>query len=269
MILDGKKLAAKVEENAKNIIDGGTPSIAFFVVGDDPSTEIYVRNKRNACKRVGIESEVVSFAADVKEQHLIEEIKKMNETDVTGILVQVPLPGHMNEDNVLSAISAEKDVDCMHPESLGRLFFSDNLIPCTTAGILRLIEETGSDVAGKNIVIINRKHIGKSLASILINRKATVTVCGRNSTLEKYTKDADIVVTAAGSPGLVKKSMLKKGVIVIDVGITRVNGKILGDADGDVKDIASFVTPVPGGVGPMTVAMLMENTAKMYRKYHI
>ncbi len=269
MLLDGKKVAAKVEEYAKNFIGDGKPSITFFVVGEDAATDIYVRNKRNACERVGIESEVLNFADDVKEEHLIEEIHKMNKSDTTGIIVQLPLPVHINEDKVLGAIDTEKDVDCMHPENLGRLFFSSDLIPCTTAGILRLIEETGTGVKGKNIVVINRKHIGKSLATILINRKATVAVCGRNTDLEKFTKDADIVVTAAGCPGLIKKSMLKPGVIVIDVGISRINGKIKGDADEDVKDIASYVTPVPGGVGPMTVAMLMKNTAEMYKKHNI
>ncbi|HLC77316.1 MAG TPA: bifunctional 5,10-methylenetetrahydrofolate dehydrogenase/5,10-methenyltetrahydrofolate cyclohydrolase [archaeon] len=264
-ILDGMKIASSIEEDVKRVLSNSDvkPSIVFFVVGDNQATKVYVRKKQEACERVGILSNVVSFNGDVSENELIEKIQEVNSSNTTGIIVQLPLPKHINENLVVSSISTEKDVDCMHPENIGKLLYSSELVPCTVSGIMRLIEETGTNVAGKNVTVINRRHIGKCLSILLLNMKATVSVCGRNSQLELYTKHADIVISAAGSPGLIKRDMIKPGAVVIDVGISMYEGKIRGDVDDNVRDIASFVTPVPGGVGPMTVAMLMKNTSDM------
>jgi len=267
-IIDGKKIASSIEEEVRIELqeNGITPSLVFIVVGNYEPTKIYVAKKQQASERVGIKSDIIFLPHEIDQEELINKIKELNESDVTGIIVQTPLPEHIDENQIASSISPSKDVDCMNPENIGKMYFSSFLIPCTVGGVLRLIEETGIDVKGKDIVIVNRSYIGKSLSILLTNKKATVTTCGRNSDLEKYTKNADIIISAAGSPSLIKKEMVKPGVIVIDVGITRKEKKIIGDVDEGVKEVASYITPVPGGVGPMTVAMLMKNTADLALK---
>ncbi len=261
VLIDGKKIAAEIESRVRDIIiqKNLSPSLVFFVVGNDPATGIYVRKKQEACQRIGIRSEGITLPSCISESELVEKICAKNNTDATGIIVQLPLPDHIRQEKVAAVISPPKDVDCQHPENIGRLVYSSTLMPCTVAGVMELIGRSGVEVKGRNVVIINRNYIGKTLALLLAGKKASVSLCGKNTDLEKFTKEADIIVTAAGSPGLLKMNMLKKGVVVIDVGITRVGGKIIGDAADDVKEIASFLTPVPGGVGPMTVAMLMKN----------
>ena len=264
-IIDGKKMAAEIEEEVRKNLEkaGVKPFLVFFVVGDDPATQIYVREKTRACDRVGILSEVIHLSHDATERQITEKIKIANSSSATGIIVQLPLPPHINEVKVISTISPQKDVDCMHPENIGKLFYSSDLIPCTVAGILELISAAEKDISGKKIAVINRRHIGKSLSVILANMKASVSLCGKNTQLPAYTKDADIIITAAGSAGLLKREMIKPGAIVIDVGISRKEGKVFGDAEEGIREIASFITLVPGGVGPTTVAMLMKNTAEM------
>ena len=278
-ILDGKACAAAVEESLKERISkcqvaGITPHIAVIIVGDDPASHVYVGAKIRACERLGIKSTHIELPESLKETELIEVIEELNnDNSVHGILIQSPLPNHMNEELLTDLIDPLKDVDGFHPVNLGRLVQSrdDCLIPCTPNGVMRLLDWAGIDTKGKRALVIGRsRNVGMPQAILLASRGADATVTIAHSrTVDIATQclDADLIVAAVGRPNLVKKSWIKPGAIVVDVGITRVDdadaerGYILvGDVEKSASQVASWITPVPGGVGPMTVAMLMENT---------
>ena len=280
-ILDGKACAAAVEESLKERIskcqvDGITPHIAVIIVGDDPASHVYVGAKIRACERLGIKSTHIELPESSKETELIEVIEELNnDNSVHGILIQSPLPNHMNEELLTDLIDPLKDVDGFHPVNLGRLVQSrdDCLIPCTPNGVMRLLDWAGIDTKGKRALVIGRsRNVGMPQAILLASRGADATVTIAHSrTVDIATQclDADLIVAAVGRPNLVKKSWIKPGAIVVDVGITRVDdadaerGYILvGDVEKSASQVASWITPVPGGVGPMTVAMLMENTVR-------
>ena len=280
-ILDGKACAAAVEESLKERISkcqvaGITPHIAVIIVGDDPASHVYVGAKIRACERLGIKSTHIELPESSKETELIEVIEELNnDNSVHGILIQSPLPNHMNEELLTDLIDPLKDVDGFHPVNLGRLVQSrdDCLIPCTPNGVMRLLDWAGIDTKGKRALVIGRsRNVGMPQAILLASRGADATVTIAHSrTVDIATQclDADLIVAAVGRPNLVKKSWIKPGAIVVDVGITRVDdadaerGYILvGDVEKSASQVASWNTPVPGGVGPMTVAMLMENTVR-------
>ena len=280
-ILDGKACAAAVEESLKERISkcqvaGITPHIAVIIVGDDPASHVYVGAKIRACDRLGIKSTHIEMPESSKETELIEVIKELNnDNSVHGILIQSPLPNHMNEELLTDLIDPLKDVDGFHPVNLGRLVQSrdDCLIPCTPNGVMRLLDWAGIDTKGKQALVIGRsRNVGMPQAILLASRgaDATVTIAhSRTADIAKQCLDADLIVAAVGRPNMVKQSWIKPGAIVVDVGINRVDdadadrGYILvGDVEKSASQVASWITPVPGGVGPMTVAMLMENTVR-------
>lgn len=273
-IIDGKLVSAKVRENIKSKVDEFItehhfpPSLAVFVVGNDPASAVYIRNKVNACDEVGIISITHRFPEDVSEETLLKEIYKWNKSDlVDGILVQLPLPKHISEKKITSAISPSKDVDAFHPENVGKIMLCNyDFLPCTPSGIIKLLEYYNVEISGKRCVVIGRSNIvGKPMAHLLLERNGTVTVChSKTENLTEITKQADILIVAVGKPQFVTAEMVKEGAVVIDVGINRgADGKLVGDVDfNSVSEVASYITPVPGGVGVMTVAMLLENTLK-------
>lgn len=280
-ILDGKACAAAVEESLKERISecqvaGITPHIAVIIVGDDPASHVYVGAKIRACERLGIKSTHIELPESSKETELIEVIEELNnDNSVHGILIQSPLPNHMNEELLTDLIDPLKDVDGFHPVNLGRLVQSrdDCLIPCTPNGVMRLLDWAGIELKGKQALVIGRsRNVGMPQAILLASRgaDATVTIAhSRTVDIAKQCLDADLIVAAVGRPNMVKKSWIKPGAILVDVGITRVSdadaarGYILvGDVEKSASQVASWITPVPGGVGPMTVAMLMENTVR-------
>lgn len=272
-LIDGKAISAKVKEEVKNEAaqlteKGVIPCLAVILVGDDKASQTYVNSKEKACKACGIRSLKYTLEVNTGESALIDLIQSLNENDeVDGILVQLPLPKHIDENKILEKISCEKDVDGFHAVNVGRLVSGlDGFVPCTPCGIMRLFKEYGIEVSGKNAVVIGRSNIvGKPMANLLLNANATVTVThSKTQNLAKITKDADIIVVAIGKPNFLKADMVKNGAVVIDVGINRLeNNKLVGDADFEnVANKCSFITPVPGGVGPMTIAMLLKNTIK-------
>lgn len=272
-LIDGKAISAKVKEEVKNEAaqlteKGVVPCLAVILVGDDKASQTYVNSKEKACKACGIRSLKYTLEANTGESALIDLIQSLNENDeVDGILVQLPLPKHIDENKILEKISCEKDVDGFHAVNVGRLVSGlDGFVPCTPCGIMRLFKEYGIEVIGKNAVVIGRSNIvGKPMANLLLNANATVTVThSKTQNLAKITKDADIIVVAIGKPNFLKADMVKNGTVVIDVGINRLeNNKLVGDVDFEnVANKCSFITPVPGGVGPMTIAMLLKNTIK-------
>lgn len=272
-LIDGKAISAKVKEEVKNEAaqlteKGVVPCLAVILVGDDKASQTYVNSKEKACKACGIRSLKYTLEANTGESALIDLIQSLNENDeVDGILVQLPLPKHIDENKILEKISCEKDVDGFHAVNVGRLVSGlDGFVPCTPCGIMRLFKEYGIKVSGKNAVVIGRSNIvGKPMANLLLNANATVTVThSKTQNLAKITKDADIIVVAIGKPNFLKADMVKNGAVVIDVGINRLeNNKLVGDVDFEnVANKCSFITPVPGGVGPMTIAMLLKNTIK-------
>lgn len=272
-LIDGKAISAKVKEEVKNEAaqlteKGVVPCLAVILVGDDKASQTYINSKEKACKACGIRSLKYTLEANTGESALIDLIQSLNENDeVDGILVQLPLPKHIDENKILEKISCEKDVDGFHAVNVGRLVSGlDGFVPCTPCGIMRLFKEYGIEVGGKNAVVIGRSNIvGKPMANLLLNANATVTVThSKTQNLAKITKDADIIVVAIGKPNFLKADMVKNGAIVIDVGINRLeNNKLVGDVDFEnVANKCSFITPVPGGVGPMTIAMLLKNTIK-------
>ncbi len=240
----------------------------MVIVGNDPASRVYVNNKKKACAEVGIYSEEYALPEETTEKQLLELIDELNKNDkINGILVQLPLPKHLDEKTVLYAIDPKKDVDAFHPVNVGRIMIGDfDFVPCTPAGVMELIAESGIDVAGKNCVVIGRSNIvGKPQAMLLLHKNGTVTIChSKTKDLPEITKKADILVAAVGRAKFVTKDMVKPGAVVIDVGMNRdENGKLCGDVDfAAVSEIAGAITPVPGGVGPMTIAMLMKNTVK-------
>ena len=277
-IIDGKAIAESVRNSIRQDIiklkqeKGIVPGLTVILVGDDPASQIYVRNKERACKDVGIKSQVIKLEKNTSQAELLDLIYKLNEDkEIHGILVQLPLPSHIDEGMVIEAIDPKKDVDGFHPVSAGKLFVGQpGLRPCTPKGIIRLIRETGTDIAGKHAVVIGRSNIvGKPVALMLLPNNATVTIChSKTKNLKEIAASADILVVAIGQPETIDDGYIKAGAIVIDVGTTRVNGKLKGDVVFD-KAIqkAGWITPVPGGVGPMTIAMLLENTVAAARYY--
>lgn len=272
-LIDGKAISAKVKEEVKNEAaqlteKGVIPCLAVILVGDDKASQTYVNSKEKACKACGIRSLKYTLEANTGESALIDLIQSLNENDeVDGILVQLPLPKHIDENKILEKISCEKDVDGFHAVNVGRLVSGlDGFVPCTPCGIMRLFKEYDIEVSGKNAVVIGRSNIvGKPMANLLLNANATVTAThSKTQNLAKITKDADIIVVAIGKPNFLKADMVKNGAVVIDVGINRLeNNKLVGDVDFEnVANKCSFITPVPGGVGPMTIAMLLKNTIK-------
>ena len=272
-LLDGKKVSARIKselalEKKKKKKEGINPGLAVVIVGNDPASHVYVNNKKKACAEVGIYSEEYALPEETTEKQLLELIDELNKNDkINGILVQLPLPKHLDEKTVLYAIDPKKDVDAFHPVNVGRIMIGDfDFVPCTPAGVMELIAESGIDVAGKNCVVIGRSNIvGKPQAMLLLHKNGTVTVChSKTKDLPEITKKADILVAAVGRAKFVTKDMVKPGAVVIDVGMNRdENGKLCGDVDFEkVCEIAGAITPVPGGVGPMTIAMLMKNTVK-------
>ncbi|PRM89304.1 bifunctional methylenetetrahydrofolate dehydrogenase/methenyltetrahydrofolate cyclohydrolase FolD [Aliarcobacter cryaerophilus] len=274
VLLDGKILSAKIKEEVKfevtQIVKDKniTPGLAVILVGNDAASATYVASKAKACKDAGIYSVVHEMPESITQEELLETINMMNNNPkLDGILVQLPLPKHIDTTTVLEAINPLKDVDGFHPYNVGRMVSNlDSFLPATPFGVMRMFEEHNIELSGKDVVVIGSSDIvGKPMASLLINKKATVTVCNsRTKDLKAHTSKADIVIIAVGVPYLLKEDMVKDGAIVIDVGINRLDtGKLVGDADFEgLKNKCSFLTPVPGGVGPMTIAMLLKNTIK-------
>ena len=274
VLLDGKILSAKIKEEVKVEVTqivkekNITPGLAVILVGNDAASATYVASKAKACKDAGIYSVVHEMPESITQEELLETINMMNNNPkLDGILVQLPLPKHIDTTTVLEAINPLKDVDGFHPYNVGRMVSNlDSFLPATPFGVMRMFEEHNIELSGKDVVVIGSSDIvGKPMASLLINKKATVTVCNsRTKDLKAHTSKADIVIIAVGVPYLLKEDMVKDGAIVIDVGINRLDtGKLVGDADFEgLKNKCSFLTPVPGGVGPMTIAMLLKNTIK-------
>lgn len=270
-IIDGKAVSKKVKEDVKAECEqlkakGVTPGLAVIIVGDDPASQVYVHNKEVACEACGFYSVKYALPAETTQEELNALIDKLNKDDkINGILCQLPLPSHLDDKEVINRIDPLKDVDAFHPVNVGAIMIGDyNYLPCTPAGVMELIHSTGVDVSGKKAVVMGRSNIvGKPMAMLLLHENATVEIThSRTQNLADITKDADILVAAIGKAKFVKADMVKDGAVVIDVGMNRdENGKLCGDVDfEDVKDKCSFITPVPGGVGPMTIAMLMKNT---------
>lgn len=272
-ILDGKMVSARIkgelkQEVAKQKEKGIHPGLAVILVGDDPASRVYVNNKKKACEEIGIYSEEYTMPAETTQEQLLEVVETLNSRkDISGILCQLPLPKHLDEKLVINAIDPKKDVDAFHPVNVGKIMIGDfDFVPCTPAGVMELIAESGIEVAGKECVVVGRSNIvGKPQAMLLLHQHGTVTIChSRTKDLKEVTKRADILVAAVGKAKFITGDMIKPGAVVIDVGMNRdENGKLCGDVDFDsAEKIAGAITPVPGGVGPMTIAMLMKNTVK-------
>lgn len=268
-ILDGKALSAKIKENlAEEIKEKGIkPGLAVIIVGNDPASRVYVNNKKKACEVCGIYSEEHALPESTTEEELLSLIASLNKrSDIHGILVQLPLPKGIDSEKVLLAIDHRKDVDAFHPVNVGKIMIGDyDFLPCTPAGVMELIHLTGIEVSGKECVVVGRSNIvGKPQAMLLLHENGTVTIChSRTKNLAEVCRRADILVAAVGKPRFITADMVKDGAVVIDVGMNRVDGKLCGDVDFDeVSKKASAITPVPGGVGPMTIAMLMKNTVR-------
>lgn len=276
-LIDGKKVSAKIRQELKQEVqnlkkNGITPKLAVIMVGEDKASRVYVKNKSNACNEIGIEYEEFLLSENIKMEKLIKLIKELNNrNDVHGILLQSPIPNHLDIKEAFNNIDPKKDVDGFHPNNVGKLVIGeDSFISCTPYGIIKLLEEYGIQIEGKNAVIIGRSNIvGKPLIQCLLNKNATVTIChSKTKNIQEITKNADILIAALGKAKFVKANMVKKDAVVIDVGINRNElGKLEGDVDfEEVKKYASYITPVPGGVGPMTIAMLMNNVVKAAKK---
>ena len=271
-IIDGKALSQVVKDEVKAEVlaleakYGRKPCLAVIIVGENPASQVYVRNKVKAAAYTGMESRLVELPADISEEALLQQIAILNDDPLTdGILVQLPLPGHIDEEKVIDTIAREKDVDGFHPLNVAGLWLGkDCIVPCTPAGIMRMLDSIGVELKGKNAVVVGRSNIvGKPVAKLLLDRNATVTIAhSRTGDLGEVCRSADVLVVAVGKAGLVTGDMIKPGAIVIDVGMNRnAEGKLCGDVDyASAEPVSSWITPVPGGVGPMTIAMLMKNT---------
>ena len=271
-IIDGKAISKLVrEEIAAEVVEfkkkyDSAPGLAVIIVGNDPASQVYVRNKKRGCEEVGFYSESYELPAETTQEELIALVERLNNDDkIHGILVQLPLPKHLNETEVLLKIKPEKDVDAFHPYNVGKIMIGNHdLLPCTPAGVMVLLEKSGIDVSGKKCVVIGRSNIvGKPMAMLLLHANGTVTIChSRTQNLKEVCREADILVASIGKPEFVKGDMVKEGAVVVDVGINRKeDGKLCGDVDfAEVEPKASYITPVPGGVGPMTITMLLKNT---------
>lgn len=279
IIIDGKEFSKKILEEISNeqkeIVEKKNlrpAGLAVIIVGENPASQVYVRNKTRACEKVGFYSETIKLEENISENDLIKKIEELNEDDkIDGILVQLPLPKHIDELKVINSIKPEKDVDGFSNVNVGKMVIGDEsgFLSCTPYGIMQLLEGYDIDVDGKDVVVVGRSNIvGKPMAMMLIQKGATVQVCNsRTKDLSKKLKKADIIVVAVGVPRMIKATDVKEGVVVIDVGINRVDGKLCGDVDyEDVAQKASYITPVPGGVGPMTIASLIKNTFISYQR---
>lgn len=271
-LINGKEVSAAVKLRVKNQTEelleknGITPGLAVIIVGNDPASRVYVNSKKKACAEVGFNSYEYALPEETTQQELLELVEKLNnDPKVNGILCQLPLPKQIDENAIINAIRPEKDVDAFHPFNVGKIMIGEfAFLPCTPAGVMELIDSTGVEVSGKNCVVIGRSNIvGKPMSMLLLHRSGTVTIChSKTQNLTEICKNADILVAAVGRANFVTADMVKEGAVVIDVGMNRLdNGKLCGDVDfNEVEKKASFITPVPGGVGPMTIAMLMQNT---------
>lgn len=275
-LIDGKSISALIKDELKVEVDGlhaqgKDACLAVIQVGEDPASTVYVRNKKRACEYIGIKSQSYELPEETTEDELVALVKKLNKDDeVNGILVQLPLPEHICEENVLLTISPEKDVDGFHPETVGKMCIgTKGYLPCTPAGVIQLLKRSGINIEGKECVVIGRSNIvGKPMALLLLRENGTVTIAhSRTKDLKEITRRADILVVAVGKPKYITKDYVKEGAVVIDVGIHRdENNKLCGDVDfADVVDHVSAITPVPGGVGPMTIAMIMNNCVETVR----
>lgn len=278
-IMDGKALSLKLKEQMKQRIaqlkqQGINPKLVVVLVGDNSASQVYVRNKHKSCGEVGIESEVITMPEQTTQQELLEVVERLNQDEtVDGILVQLPPPKQIDEKTVLRSILPEKDVDGFHPVNVGLLSIGDECFaPATPSGIIAMFQEYGIDIAGKNCVVIGRSNIvGKPMAALLLKNNATVTIChSKTEDLASYTRRADVVIVATGRRHTLTAEMVKEGAVVVDVGMNRnEQGKLCGDVDyEEVKEKASFITPVPGGVGPMTITELLENTIQAAQRHH-
>ena len=276
-IIDGKKVSAEVKEQVRQETlrlkeeHGVTPGLAVVIVGDDPASRVYVNNKKKACELVGFRSEEYALPASATQEELLDLVHKLNEKeDINGILVQLPLPKHLDDKAVIEAINPVKDVDAFHAVNVGKIMLGEyDFLPCTPAGVMEMLHSYSIPVEGRECVVIGRSNIvGKPMGMLLLHENGTVTIChSRTKNLKEVCARADILVAAIGIPKFVKADMVKEGAVVIDVGMDRnENGKLCGDVDFEnVKEKCSFITPVPGGVGPMTIATLMKNTIKACR----
>lgn len=278
-IIDGKAVSAQVKEDIrveteKLKAQGIEIGLAVVIVGNDPASQVYVRNKEKACETVGFNSYKYALPEETTEQELLALVDKLNNDDkVDGILVQLPLPKHLDDKIIINNIRPDKDVDAFHPVNVGKIMIGDySFLPCTPAGVMELIKSTGTEIAGKECVVIGRSNIvGKPQAMLLLHQSGTVTIChSKTKDLKAVASRADILVAAVGRAKMITADYVKQGAVVIDVGMNRdENGKLCGDVDFEsVKDKASYITPVPGGVGPMTIAMLMKNTLTAGKEHH-
>ena len=272
-LIDGKLVSQSVKDRIRDEVaelkkDGKEITLAVIIVGDDPASRVYVNNKKKACELVGFKSEEYALPAETTQQELLNLVETLNnKDDINGILVQLPLPKHLDDKAVIAAINPKKDVDAFHAVNVGKIMLGEyDFLPCTPAGVMEMLHSYNIEVSGKNCVVIGRSNIvGKPMAMLLLHENGTVTIChSRTKNLAEVTKQADILVAAVGRPKFVTADMVKDGAVVIDVGMDRdENGKLCGDVDFEnVKDKCSYITPVPGGVGPMTIATLMKNTLK-------
>ncbi|HDZ6300033.1 TPA: bifunctional methylenetetrahydrofolate dehydrogenase/methenyltetrahydrofolate cyclohydrolase FolD [Staphylococcus aureus] len=270
-ILDGKQIAKDYRQGLQNQVEalkekGFTPKLSVILVGNDGASQSYVRSKKKAAEKIGMISEIVHLEETATEEEVLNELNRLNNDDsVSGILVQVPLPKQVSEQKILEAINPEKDVDGFHPINIGKLDIDEQtFVPCTPLGIMEILKHADIDLEGKNAVVIGRSHIvGQPVSKLLLQKNASVTILhSRSKDMASYLKDADVIVSAVGKPGLVTKDVVKEGAVIIDVGNTPdENGKLKGDVDYDaVKEIAGAITPVPGGVGPLTITMVLNNT---------
>ena len=276
-IIDGKSIAKELHESLAPRVaalkeQGITPGLTVIVIGDDPASAIYVRNKERACVKLGMNSQVLRFPAETTQEEILNTVRLLNQDDsVHGILVQLPLPWHIDEQAVLRAIDPDKDVDGFHAMNAGRLMNGEpGFVACTPKGVMRLLEVSGVELDGKNAVVVGCSNIvGKPMALLLLQKNCTVTIAhSHTKDLAAVTRSADILVVAVGRAGFITGDMIKPGAAVMDVGINRVDGKVVGDVDFEsAKEVASCITPVPGGVGAMTIAMLMENTVEAAENY--
>lgn len=275
-IIDGKVISASVKERVKAEVSalkekGITVGLAVIIVGEDPASKVYVSNKKKACENLGIISEEYALPESTTNEELLALIDELNsKPSINGILCQLPLPSHLDEKLIINSIDPEKDVDAFHPFNVGKIMIGDfDFLPCTPAGVMEMLKYENIEVEGKTCVVIGRSNIvGKPMNMLLLHQNGTVTVChSKTKNLKEVCKNADILVAAVGRPKFVTEDMVKEGAVVIDVGINRVDGKLCGDVDFEnVKNKVSAITPVPGGVGPMTIAMLMQNTLTAAKK---
>ncbi|MEO4052487.1 bifunctional methylenetetrahydrofolate dehydrogenase/methenyltetrahydrofolate cyclohydrolase FolD [Solibacillus sp. CAU 1738] len=276
-IINGKEIGQEIRKSVASQVEdlkvkGVTPGLAVILVGENPASKTYVANKQKSCEAIGMFSELIKLPEDISEEALLHQIRELNvRNDIHGILVQLPLPKHINEDAVIATISPEKDVDGFSPVSVGKMMLGqETYLPCTPYGVMKLLEYSGIEIAGKHAVIVGRSHIvGKPMGQLLLQKDATVTYThSKTPDLPSFTKQADILIAAVGRPNFITAEHIKEGAVVIDVGINRdENNKLCGDVDFTAVDgIASHITPVPGGVGPMTITMLLANTVQSAEK---